>query len=230
VFIYERHQNDKKIKYISLVLRNNDRIMFVARLGFYRNLSANRCKKIAHCLLPHIPEAAMVLDFGCGNLYLSEELVRLDQSINITGIDVIEDQNLDPKRLPKRLSFLKYAGEALPFPPASFSMVIASSAMHHTHDPEYYLSEFHRVLRNGGQVLLVEEMYLNIFDRLVIASQDWILNKMKKGVPVPLNFRSYNHYVQQFSEKGFDVEFQGSIRPGFPFVHHYVFKLRKKTP
>src|SRR5688500_13341088 len=106
--------------------------MFVARLGFYRDLSYNRCKKIAHCLLPHIQEGSKVLDFGCGNMYLSKELIGRNSSIQIIGIDVIQDQNLDISALPERLSFMKYAGKELPFPEASFDAVIASSAMHHT--------------------------------------------------------------------------------------------------
>jgi len=201
--------------------------MFVARLGFYKDLSANRCKKIARALLPEIADGAEVLDFGCGNMFLAAELVKYNPTISITGIDVIADQNLDLKKLPEKISFRQYAGPELPFAAASFNLIIASSAMHHTHNPEYYLSEFHRVLQPGGKLLLVEEMYLNYFDRLIIMSQDWLLNKMKKGVPVPLNFRSYSHYMQQLAEKGFEVIAESSIRPGFPFVHHYVLVLKK---
>ncbi|MDQ3071881.1 MAG: class I SAM-dependent methyltransferase [Bacteroidota bacterium] len=184
--------------------------------------------KIARFLLSHIQDGSNILDFGCGNLNLARELVRNNPGLTITGIDVIEDQNLERDSLPDNLRFVQYKGRELPFPADSFSLVIASSAMHHTHDPEYYFSEFNRILKEHGEVLLVEEMYLNPFDRLVISAQDWLLNKMKKGVPVPLNFRSYKHYVQLFDQKGFNIKYEGSIRPGFPFVHHYVFRLQKK--
>ena len=46
-----------------------------------------------------------------------------------------------------------------------FDIVIASAVMHHTPDPDFYLEELKRVLKPGGSILLVEEMYHNLLDK-----------------------------------------------------------------
>jgi hypothetical protein len=57
--------------------------------------------------------------------------------------------------------------------------------------------------------------------------QDWFFNKMKKGVPVPLQFRSLKNYLKEFQKNALEIVFKGSVRPIFPYMHHYVFKLKK---
>lgn len=181
--------------------------------------------RIAQKLLPYIADGSHILDFGSGNMWLSEELLKKNESITISAIDVIEDQNFDKSLLGKRLSFLKYDTKEIPFPDNHFDIAIASSVMHHTPDPEYYLTELKRVVKPGGHILLVEEMYHNLFDKFIISAQDLLLNKLKKGVPVPLHFRPYKHYLNEFRKNNLKIEEESYIRPSFPYVHHYVFKL-----
>jgi len=70
-------------------------------------------------------------------------------------------------------------------------------------------------------------MYINYFDKIFISSQDWILNKMKAGVPVPLNFRSNKHYLAEFQKQGLKIEFEDGIRAAVTGMHVYVYKLTK---
>lgn len=203
--------------------------MFIADLGFYKKLSFNRSRRLAEKLATLIaPPDAHILDFGAGNMYLAKVLLELLPQVSITAIDVIEDQNLDKELLKNpRVKFRVCEPGALPFPEGSFDIVIASAVMHHTPDPDFYLEELKRVLKPGGSILLVEEMYHNLPDKLYIMAEDWTLNKLKKGVPVPLNFYSYKRYKQLFKKLSLKIDYEGFIRPGFPWKHHYVFKLTK---
>ncbi|HYG14689.1 MAG TPA: class I SAM-dependent methyltransferase [Bacteroidia bacterium] len=203
--------------------------MFIADLGFYKKLSFNRSKRLAERLAPLIvPANAHILDFGAGNMYLAKVLLELLPQVSITAIDVIEDQNLDKELLKNpRVKFQVCEPGALPFAEGSFDIVIASAVMHHTPDPDFYLQELKRVLKPGGSILLVEEMYHNLPDKLYIMAEDWTLNKLKKGVPVPLNFYSYKRYNQLFKKLNLKIDYEGFIRPGFPWKHHYVFRLTK---
>lgn len=203
--------------------------MFIANLSFYKKLSFNRSRRLAERLATLItPADAHILDFGAGNMYMARVLVEGLPNITITAIDVIEDQNLDRELLKNpRVKFEVCPEGALPFGDGTFDIAIASAVMHHTPDPDFYLAELKRLLKPGGSILLVEEMYHNTLDKLYIMAEDWTLNKMKEGVPVPLNFYSYKRYNQLFVKLGLKVEYEGYIRPGFPWKHHYVYKLTK---
>ncbi len=200
--------------------------MFIAKTDFYKKLSGQRSHKIAQKVEPFMPENGQILDFGCGNLFTAKTLAALRNDLSITGIDVIRDQNLHLDD-DGQLTFLQYEGDHIPFEDGHFDAAIASSVMHHTHDPEFFLGELQRVLKPGGQLVLVEEMYINFLDRIWISAQDFLLNKLKKGVPVPLEFRSHKHYQQEFERQGWEVCHGSHIRPGFPYQHHYVYVLEK---
>lgn len=202
--------------------------MFIADLPLYKKLTRQRSITFAAYLAKLIPNNSHVMDFGCGNMFTAIELLKLNSTLKITGLDVIRDQNLTDEILADpRIDFKITNTKELPFADNSFDIVLALATMHHTPDPEYYLSELKRVIKPEGAVILVEEMYHNTLDRIYISAQDWILNKMKKGVPVPLNFRSNSDYLNTFAKQSLHIDFQGSIRPKPTMMHHYVYKLTK---
>ncbi len=202
--------------------------MFIANLPIYKKLTHQRSITFANYLSKLIPDNSNMMDFGCGNMYTAIELLKLNPSLKVTGLDVIRDQNLSDEILADpRIDFKITTTKELPFSDNSFDIVLALATMHHTPDPEYYMFELKRILKPGGSIILVEEMYINQLDRIYISGEDWILNKMKKGVPVPLNFRSNKRYLNTFKQLGLTIEFSGSVRPFPTMMHHYVYKLRK---
>jgi SAM-dependent methyltransferase len=202
--------------------------MFIADLALYKKLTLQRSIKFAKCLAGLMPDEGKVLDFGCGNMYTSRELSKLKPGLHITGIDVIRDQNFDESLLSTgKLDFCLLTTRELPFPDNTFEVSFALAVMHHTDNPEYYLSELKRVTKPSGCIILIEEMYINWLDKIYISAQDWILNKMKAGVPVPLNFRSKKHYLKEFERQGLTILHEGGIRAFLTNMHAYVFKLKK---
>ncbi len=202
--------------------------MFIANLPIYKKLTQKRSQKFADYLSKLIPDHSSVLDFGCGNMYTAIELLKTVPNLKITGLDVVKDQNLDDKMLAdKRLSFKLLTTKEVPFPDNTFDVVVALATMHHTVDPEYYLSELKRIIKPTGAIILIEEMYIHLLDKVWISSQDWLLNKMKAGVPVPLNFRSHKHYLAEFKKQGLKIELEDGIRSSVTYMHVYVYKLTK---
>ena len=202
--------------------------MFLADLPIYKKLTHQRSQTFARYLAPIIPEGSHVLDFGCGNMMTALELLKLTPRLEVTGLDVIRDQNLTDETLSDpRIHFQITTTKELPFPDDHFDIALALATMHHTPDPEYYLSELKRVIKKDGAIIMVEEMALNPLDKMYISAQDWLLNKMKEGVPVPLNFRSHKHYLSEFKRQGLRIDFAGSVRAFPTFMHHYVYKLKK---
>lgn len=202
--------------------------MFLANLPLYKKLTHKRSLKFAQYLAKLIPANSSVLDFGCGNMYTSREILNISPTLTITGLDVVRDQNLTDEILSdKRLKFELLSNRELPFADNSFDVVVALATMHHTDNPEFYLSELKRVIKPTGAIILIEEMYINALDKIWISSQDWLLNKMKSGVPVPLNFRSHKHYLEEFKKQGLKIEMEDGIRSSVTYMHVYVYKLTK---
>jgi len=202
--------------------------MFIANLPIYKKLTQKRSQKFADYLSKLIPNHSSVLDFGCGNMYTAIELLKTVPDLKITGLDVVKDQNLDDKMLAdKRLSFKLLTTKEIPFPDNTFDVVVALATMHHTVDPEYYLAELKRIIKPTGAIILIEEMYIHLLDKVWISSQDWLLNKMKAGVPVPLNFRSHKHYLAEFKKQNLKIELEDGIRSSVTYMHVYVYKLTK---
>lgn len=202
--------------------------MFLANLPIYKKLTHKRSLKFANYLSKLIPENASVLDFGCGNMYTAVELLKISPTLHITGLDVVKDQNLNDDFLSdKRLSFTLLTTKEIPFADNTFDIVVALATMHHTVDPEYYLSELKRIIKPTGAIILVEEMYIHLLDKVWISSQDWLLNKMKAGVPVPLNFRSHKHYLAEFKKQDLKIVHEDGIRSSVTYMHVYVYKLTK---
>jgi ubiquinone/menaquinone biosynthesis C-methylase UbiE len=109
-------------------------------------------------VLPHVSRGASVLDVGCGEGYVIDELSR--QGLDAHGVDIVDI------RLPRSCPFRLYDGQSLPFGDASFDLVMLSFVLHHVPDERKLrlLREAIRVSRN--KVLVVEDTPTSAVDRL----------------------------------------------------------------
>jgi SAM-dependent methyltransferase len=106
------------------------------------------------------PPSGRVLDVGCGPGHLANRLAR-DHGLRVTGLD------LDPAMIERaranaahavpaerRPTFVVSGVAVLPFPDASFDVVVSTLSMHHWADPTAGQAEIGRVLRPGGRALV----------------------------------------------------------------------------
>ncbi len=202
--------------------------MFIADLKLYKYLTAKRSQKLARAVSPYLENYGKLLDLGGGNMLTSIALSRLLPQVKIVGVDVIKDQNL-PDILPDNVQFNTYDGLAIPFESSSFDQALVCSTLHHTTDPEFFMLELTRVIKPGGTLVVVEEMYSNWIDLVWIAGLDWILNKLKKDVPVPLNFRTYKQYQETFKTLHLQQLVHSYVRPAFPWQRLEIFAFKNNT-
>ncbi|MFC4531540.1 class I SAM-dependent methyltransferase [Sphaerisporangium dianthi] len=101
-----------------------------------------------------------VLDVGCGTGYLSRVLAPVvTPTGHVTGLDpspaMVEYAR---RRAPGNCDYVVGEGQDLPFPDASFDLVVSSLAVHHipAGARAAAMSEMFRVLRPGGRLLIVE--------------------------------------------------------------------------
>jgi len=122
----------------------------------YENVDFSRTKK--------------VLEVGCGVGAQSEILLRRHPNINLTGIDLSDDQLKVAKESIEKLSFakdryeaLKANAEDLPFESGDYDGAFLCWVLEHVPSPATVLSEVRRVLRPGGKIIATEVMNSSFF-------------------------------------------------------------------
>ena len=109
----------------------------------------------------HIPKDAEILDIGCGGGKTISRLLKKAPEGHVYGIDssfraVDFSWRLNEEAIRDgRCQIVEGSAEALPFDDNRFSLVIAEETFYFWKDPAACLKEIYRVLKPGGQLLLL---------------------------------------------------------------------------
>lgn len=132
----------------------------VGTKGFFEETEDYRFEKLHY--LPRLVDFAgfrnqRLLDVGCG---LGNDLSRFARGgARVTGVDIspkaieLSRANFAHRGLSGEFAVMN--GEALEFPEASFDVVYSHTVLHFTPAPTQMVREIHRVLRPGGQAILM---------------------------------------------------------------------------
>lgn len=127
---------------------------------YFAELDAYRFQKLRY--LPHIVDfggysGRNLLEVGCG---VGIDLSRFARGgAQVTGIDAskvaidLAFQNFSQQGLSSRFAVM--SGEELAFPADRFDVVYSHSTLQYAADPEAVVREIHRVLRPGGEAILM---------------------------------------------------------------------------
>jgi demethylmenaquinone methyltransferase / 2-methoxy-6-polyprenyl-1,4-benzoquinol methylase len=97
-----------------------------------------------------------VLDIAVGTGLLAREAIGISgNAANVVGLDVSEGMLAEARRT-LRLPLIQARAEALPVAGASIDFLSMGYALRHVADLAVTFAEFHRVLRPGGALLLLE--------------------------------------------------------------------------
>ena len=140
-----------------------------------------------------IPRNSSVLDVGCGNGYITHHLSAL-LGTRVLGMDVNE-------AVEAPVDFRRFNGREFPAASQSFDAALFCYVLHHAQDLEALMRELRRVLRDGGSVVVYEDIPARWWDRVVCRVHDlkW---RRRTG---PCTFRSEVAWRETFVEHGFEV-------------------------
>ena len=100
-----------------------------------------------------------ILDVACGTGELERWIVQRHPRQTIVGVDITEGM-LARARVKlagaHNIAFQQAASESLPFPDASFDIVVNCSALHYMRQAQTFFHEAARVLKSDGRFLIID--------------------------------------------------------------------------
>jgi demethylmenaquinone methyltransferase/2-methoxy-6-polyprenyl-1,4-benzoquinol methylase len=153
---------------------------------FSRANASRRWRKQSAVMGSHVTEAIVdeaqiqpglqVLDVACGNGALLWNLFEKER-IECYGIDISEDMISAARNKYPHFTFKVANSDCLPFEDHKFDVITVSAAFHHFTQPEKFIMEARRVLKDGGK-LYIAEVYA---PPLLRQAENLILPFMKMG-------------------------------------------------
>lgn len=133
---------------------------------------------------------ARVLDLGCAGGFMAEALA--ERGAVVTGIDpaaeAIAAATSHAAEQGYAIAYDIGVGEALPYPDASFDVVVCVDVLEHVNDLTQVLAEVARVLRPGG-LFLFDTINRNVLARLAtISIAENLLRLLPRGTHDPAMF------------------------------------------
>jgi SAM-dependent methyltransferase len=117
--------------------------------------------KVRKALGGKLPAFGCSLEVGAGTGYFSLNLLQAGVVREAVATDIspgmLDALEANAARLGLAVRTAACDAEALPFPDATFDVVLGHAVLHHLPDPGRAFAEFHRVLRPGGTALFAGE-------------------------------------------------------------------------
>ncbi len=156
----------------------------------------HRIQVLRRHLEPLLPERGSVLDVGCGDGALSQELGAQRPGLEIRGIDV-------RARPDAHIPVTLFDGKRIPHADDAFDCVLLIDVLHHCDPPEPLLAEAVRVTRR--QILIKDHLLEGFLAGPTLRWMDRVGNA-RHGVPLPFVYWSEARWRRAWGELGLELD------------------------
>lgn len=172
---------------------------------------------LVELITPFLSKTGKVMDLGCGSGEVSKKL--LDSGYRVTSVDVVNKVKVEG------VEVVVYDGQKLPFGDKEFDQVLLITVLHHV---PHYKELLQEVARVSTEVIIVEDIYENAWDKLNIWFWDSVVNLEFWGHPH--NNQSDLEWKKIFRDLGWELkeERAGSIREIVYAFKQKAYWLRMK--
>lgn len=157
-----------------------------------RYIKQHRVRALAAAVASAIPTGAAVLDVGCGDGSLAEEILRHRRDATFLGLEVMP-------RTDGRIPVLGFDGQHLPFEDRAFDVVLFVDVLHHTHHAERLLREACRVARVA--IVIKDHCADGLLARPILRFMDRVGNA-RFGVALPHLYLRWVEWQALFARVG----------------------------
>jgi len=154
-----------------------------------------RVRVLSRHLSELLPHNASVLDVGCGDGLIAQQIMEKRGDLTVKGIDVMV-------RPQTHIPVEKFDGRKIPYADASFDAVMFVDVLHHTDDPFILLQEARRVSRQA--VVIKDHIRQGFLAGQTLRFMDWVGNA-RHGVVLPYNYWTLQQWTDAFSKLGWRV-------------------------
>jgi ubiquinone/menaquinone biosynthesis C-methylase UbiE len=160
----------------------------LVKFSHQRLVFNRRADMLAARLAPLFPPNASVLDIGCGDGTIDQQILNRRPDVSIAGVDLFV-------RPSSRISVIVFDGNNIPYRDASFDVAMFVDVLHHTKDPEVLLRQAKRVAKKS---IVIKDHFRNGFlADTTLRVMDWVGNAAH-GVALPYNYWSREDWTAAF--------------------------------
>ena len=176
-------------------------------------VAERRLRVLAHHLADVMPQAASVLDVGCGDGGLARRLNDLRPDLVIRGAEVL-------LRPDTQIDVVEFDGLQLPEDDSAVDVVLMVDTVHHSEDPVQLLSEARRVARN--KLVIKDHLRNGLLAQETLRFMDRVGNA-RHGVALPYTYWSEAEWREQWAGSELAIEvFRSELRL-YPRPFHLLF-------
>jgi 2-polyprenyl-3-methyl-5-hydroxy-6-metoxy-1,4-benzoquinol methylase len=162
-------------------------------------LSANYERKACDFL-----RGGLILEVGCGEGRVATHLVR--KGCRLVAVDIVRQQEAIEAARHEGFDFLVANGENLPIKNKLFDAVITLQVIEHVDSPMRFLLEIHRVMRDGGYLVISTVNAFNLTN---------LLRHFLRRTPNIEKYKSGHYYIWDLHHFTMLLS-----RTGFSYLHH----------